>query len=175
MVAQFWGPFRYALCQESLDFLYTPLCHKMRVKTKHQNENFLFSYRWTISPPPVYALWWYVLCLFITPLCYGLRFKNDSSWRNTSHLPIAQNRGGKTKHLLKNLHFLQKVGAGFLLWAATFLTPLSHKMGVKTEMLFENFSKIFLVSKNAGSERITHSLPAEDLALLTLVISVWQS
>lgn len=59
--------------------------------------------------------------------------------------------------------------------AATFLTPLSHKMGVKTEMLFENFSKIFLGSKNAGSERIMHLLPAEDLALLTVVISAWQS
>ena len=54
-------------------------------------------------------------------------------------------------------------------------TSLSHKMGVKTEMLFEKFSKIFLGSKNAGSERIMHSLPAEDLALLTLVISAWQS
>lgn len=48
-------------------------------------------------------------------------------------------------------------------------------MGVKTEMLFEKFSKIFLGSKNAGSERIMHLLPAEDLALLTVVISAWQS
>jgi hypothetical protein len=48
-------------------------------------------------------------------------------------------------------------------------------MGVKTEMLFENFSKNFPGSKNAGSERITHSLPAEDLALLTVVISARQS
>lgn len=74
-------------------FLFTPLCHKKRVKTKHQNENFHFSYRCTISPPPVYALFRYLLCLFITPLCYGLRFKNDSSWRNSSHLPIAQTGG----------------------------------------------------------------------------------
>ena len=48
-------------------------------------------------------------------------------------------QGGKTKHLLKNLHFLQKVGAGFLLQALISLTPLSHKMGVKTEVLLENF------------------------------------
>jgi len=33
----------------------------------------------------------------------------------------------------------------------------------------------FSGSKNAGSERMTHSLPAEDLALLTVVISAWQS
>jgi len=57
--------------------------------------------------------------------------------------PYRTKQGGKTKHLLKNLHFLQKVGAGFLLRAATFLTPPSHKTGVKTEMLFENFSKYF--------------------------------
>ena len=89
--------------------------------------------------------------------------------------PYRTKQGGKTKHLLKSLHFLQKVGAGFLLRAAFFLTPLSHKMGVKTEILFENFSKNFPGSNNAGSERIAHSLPAEDLALLTLVISAWQS
>ena len=29
--------------------------------------------------------------------------------------PYRTKQGGKTKHLLKNLHFLQKVGAGFLL------------------------------------------------------------
>ena len=61
------------------------------------------------------------------------------------------------------------------MWAAIFLIPLSHKLRVKTEILFKNFSKIILGSKNAGSERITHSLPAEDLTLLTLVISAWQS
>ena len=29
--------------------------------------------------------------------------------------PYRTKQGGKTKHLLKNLHFLQKVGAGFSL------------------------------------------------------------
>jgi hypothetical protein len=48
-------------------------------------------------------------------------------------------------------------------------------MEAKTEMLFENFSKTFPDSKNSGSERITHSPPAEDLTLLTLVISARQS
>ena len=108
MVAQFWGPFRYALCQVSLEFLYTPLCHKMRVKTKHQNENCHFSYRCTISPPPVYALFRYLLCLSITPLCYKLRFKNDSSWRNSSHLPIAQNKGVKRNTFWKIYTFFKK-------------------------------------------------------------------
>ena len=89
--------------------------------------------------------------------------------------PYRTKQGGKTKHHLKNLHFLQKAGAGFLLRAVIFLTPLSRKMEAKAEMLFENFSKTFPDSKNAGSERITHSPPAEDLALLTLVTSAQQS
>ena len=66
--------------------------------------------------------------------------------------PYRTKQGGKTKHLLKNSHFLQKVGAGFLLWAAFFLTPLSHKIGVKTEVLFENFSKIFWENKKPGTK-----------------------
>ena len=65
--------------------------------------------------------------------------------------PYRTKQGGKTKHLLKNLHFLQKVGAGFLLWVAIFLTPLSHKIGVKTEILFENFSRIFQAAKMPGA------------------------
>ena len=89
-------------------FLYTPLCHKMRVKTKHQNINFHFSLRCTISPPTVYALFRYLLCLSITPLCYKLRFKNDSSWRNSSHLPIAQNRGVKRNTFWKIYTFFKK-------------------------------------------------------------------
>ena len=66
--------------------------------------------------------------------------------------PYRTKQGVKTKHLLKNLHFLQKVGAGFLLRAAIFLTPLSHKMGVKTEMLFEKFSKYFWKNKKPGTK-----------------------
>jgi hypothetical protein len=41
-------------------------------------------------------------------------------------------------------------------------------------IIFENFSKI-IPTKNAGGERIAHSPPAEDLTLLTLVISARQS
>ena len=152
IVAQFWGPFRYALCQVSLEFLYTPLCHKMRVKTKHQNENFHFSYRCTISPPPVYALFRYLLCLFITPLCYGLRFKNDSSWRNSSHLPIAQNRGVKRNTFWKIYTFFKK-------WAQDSRCELRSssprnrtKWGAKRKCFFENFSEYFWENKKPGTK-----------------------
>ena len=65
--------------------------------------------------------------------------------------PYRTKQGGKTKHLFKNLHFLQKVGAGFLLRAAIHLTHLSHKMGFKTEVLFENLSKLFRAAKKPGA------------------------
>ena len=42
------------------------------------------------------------------PLMHSANAHSACSWRNSSHLPIAQNGGGKTKHHLKNLHFLQK-------------------------------------------------------------------
>ena len=79
----------------------------------------------------------------------------DSKTTALEEIPLtslSHKQGGKTQHLLKNLHFLQKVGAGFSLWAAIFLTPLSHKMGVKTEVLFENFSKIFWENKKPGTK-----------------------
>jgi hypothetical protein len=57
--------------------------------------------------------------------------------------PYRTKQGGKTKHHLKNLHFLQKAGAGFLLRAVIFLTPLSHKMGgAKRKCFLKIFSKI---------------------------------
>ena len=156
-------------------FLYTPLCHKMRVKTKHQNINFHFSLRCTISPPTVYALFRYLLCLSITPLCYKLRFKNDSSWRNSSHLPIAQNRGVKRNSFWKIYTFFKKWEQDSYCELQPSSPLYRTKWGSKRKCFLKISQKTFPGSKNAGSERITHSLPAEDLALLTLVISAQQS
>ena len=152
-----------------------PLCHKMRVKTKHQNENFYFSYRCTFSPPPVYALCRYLLCLSITPLCYKLRFKNDSSWRNSSHLPIAQNRGVKRNTFWKLYTFFKKWEQDSYCELRLSSPLYRTKWGSKRKCFLKISQKTFPGSKNAGSERITHSLPAEDLALLTVAISVQQS
>ena len=64
-------------CWENF-FSTLPFVTKQGVKTKHQTENILFSFRCTNQLPPAHALCRYLLRLFITPLCYKLRFKNDS-------------------------------------------------------------------------------------------------
>ncbi len=83
-----------------------------------------------------------------------------------SLLPFVTKQGGKTKHLLKNLHFLQKVRAGSLLRTVRLLTPLSHKMRAKTEVISENFSKYFYRHQKSRERTQNAFAPGEILGII---------
>ena len=164
-------PLRYALCWVRSEFLHTPLCYKTRVKTevpgklfliaplchktngktKPQNENYKFSLRCTIQPSPVYALWWYLLRLSITPLCYKLRFKNDSSWRNSSHLPIAQNRGVKRNTFWKIYTFFKKWEQDSYCELQPSSPLYRTKWGSKRKCFLKISQKLFQAAKMPGA------------------------